>query len=239
MKKPLISIIIPAYNAEKCIARMLDSVLAQSFTDFELILVDDGSTDSTRTIIEKYTNQDSRVRAIFISHRGVSAARNAALALDLCEYILFADADDYVDPEWVQCFVDNIGEYDACEQMIRIIDEFGNENLVGHGKFKVLNEKEKADYIVNIEGYLSRYLLKRDIIERNHLRFVETVSLAEDLLFYLEYVIKSQSIISIDSAHYNYYQSNTLFQMRYKGKFFESLPYFLEILYREYGGGMS
>ena len=91
MNNPAISIIIPVYNAEKYLRRCIDSVLSQSFTDFELILVDDGSTDSSPQICDEYASQDSRVKVIHKANGGVSAARNDGLDIAKGEYVTFIE----------------------------------------------------------------------------------------------------------------------------------------------------
>ena len=93
----LISIIVPVYNGEQYIRRCVDSILNQTFTDFELILVDDGSTDNSPIICDDYANHDSRVRVIHKANGGVSSARNTGLSsINGGEYVAFIDVDDYV-----------------------------------------------------------------------------------------------------------------------------------------------
>lgn len=95
---PQISVIVPVYNAEKSLNRCVDSILAQTFTDFELILVNDGSKDSSGQICDRYVLSDPRVRVIHKSNGGVSSARNLGLDAAGCEFITFCDSDDYTPP---------------------------------------------------------------------------------------------------------------------------------------------
>ena len=106
---PEISVIVPVYNVEEYLARCIDSILAQSFTDFELILVDDGSTDSSGVICDEYAEGDSRVHVIHQVNKGQAAARNCALDLARGEYVSFIDSDDYVHPEML-CFLTGLAE---------------------------------------------------------------------------------------------------------------------------------
>ncbi|MDE6394665.1 MAG: glycosyltransferase, partial [Duncaniella sp.] len=94
----MISVIIPAYNAQAYLRECLESVLAQSFSDWEVIVVDDGSTDSTAAIAQSFSARDSRVRVLSTVNRGVSAARNAALGMARGEWVTFLDSDDLLPP---------------------------------------------------------------------------------------------------------------------------------------------
>ena len=92
-----ISIIVPIYNVEKYLSRCVDSILNQTFTDFELILVDDGSTDNSGKICDEYAEKDCRIKVIHKDNWGVSSARNVGLENSVGEYIMFCDSDDFVE----------------------------------------------------------------------------------------------------------------------------------------------
>lgn len=104
---PIISIIVPVYNAEKYIHRCIDSILCQSFSDFELILVDDGSPDNCGTICEEYAAKDKRILVLHQENRGQAAARNRALDMARGEYIAFVDSDDWVHPRYLEVLLRN------------------------------------------------------------------------------------------------------------------------------------
>ena len=97
--KPLISIIVPIYNVEKYLSRCINSVLSQTFPDFELLLIDDGSTDKSGYICDGYAQKDSRIKVFHIENGGVSAARNYGLDNARGEWITFVDADDWIDKD--------------------------------------------------------------------------------------------------------------------------------------------
>lgn len=103
---PQISVIVPVYNVEKYLARCIDSILVQSFTDFEVILVDDGSSDNSGKICDDYKTQDNRIVVIHQNNQGQAAARNRALDIDKGEYISFIDSDDYVHPNMFSFLVE-------------------------------------------------------------------------------------------------------------------------------------
>ena len=108
----MISIIIPIYNAESYLKHCLDSVLAQTVTDLQLVLVDDGSTDGSLTIAQAYAKQDKRIEVYRQTHAGQSAARNLGLSHAQGDYIAFVDADDSIDPDWCQKHLDAISGVD-------------------------------------------------------------------------------------------------------------------------------
>ena len=93
---PLLSVIVPVYNVEKYLSRCIDSILSQTFTDFELILVDDGSPDNCGSICDEYAKKDKRIIVIHQQNRGVSSARNKGLDIARGEYVTFVDSDDQI-----------------------------------------------------------------------------------------------------------------------------------------------
>lgn len=125
MVVPRISVIVPVYNAEISIRRCVDSILHQTFKDFELILVDDGSKDNSGLICDSYLS-DSRVRVIHKPNGGVSSARNMALEIARGVYVTFCDADDEVLPGWLDDFMEGIGVADLCMQGFIAVDIKGS-----------------------------------------------------------------------------------------------------------------
>ena len=109
-----LSIIVPVYKVEQYLPRCLDSILAQTFTDFELILIDDGSPDNCGVIMEEYASRDSRIITIHQENKGVSAARNAGLRIAKGKYIGFVDSDDWIDPEFYERMI-TAGEAEKAE----------------------------------------------------------------------------------------------------------------------------
>ena len=96
-KNPLISVIIPVYNVEQYLSHCIDSILSQTFTNFEILLIDDGSTDNSGIICDNYKNNDYRIKVFHKKHNGVSSARNMGLDKAVGEWITFVDADDWID----------------------------------------------------------------------------------------------------------------------------------------------
>ena len=112
----MISIIVPVYNTEKYLDRCIQSILSQTYTDFELLLINDGSTDSSGAICDKYAEQDSRVRVFHKENGGVSSARNVGLDNAKGEWVTFCDSDDWVENCWLDTFVENSENTDLVVQ---------------------------------------------------------------------------------------------------------------------------
>lgn len=106
--QPLISVLVPIYNAEKYLPRCLESILQQTYTNLEIVLVDDGSTDRSSTICDEYGNNDSRIKTIHRKNMGVASARNLALHEMTGEYLMFVDSDDYISSDAVQTLYERI-----------------------------------------------------------------------------------------------------------------------------------
>lgn len=165
---PIISVIVPAYNAEKYLRRCIDSILAQTFTDFELLLIDDGSTDKSGEICDEYADKDARIRVFHKPNGGVSSARNVGLDNALGEYICFCDADDWVDTHWLQGFIEAYPN-DLIVQGFC----YKNPNQKNWEKCKINNECKKVldalDYLHRVKnmGYLWCRCFKSSIIKDN------------------------------------------------------------------------
>ena len=121
--QPKISIIVPAYNVEKYIRRCIDSILEQTYENFELLLVDDGSTDSTFDILNEYKKKDSRVRVFHKKNGGQGSARNVALNNITGDYIGFVDSDDYIKKDMYQVLLENIIKYDCDIAICGVIND--------------------------------------------------------------------------------------------------------------------
>ena len=129
---PAVSIIIPVYNAENFLARCVDSVLGQEYTDFELLLIDDGSKDKSGAMCDAYAASDSRVRVFHKENAGVSAARNQALSEARGTYIQFLDSDDWMTPDSTKLLV-RAAEENDCDLVIADFYRVGRERVSRKG----------------------------------------------------------------------------------------------------------
>ena len=208
MNNSLISVIIPVYNTEQYLRRCIDSVLAQTFQDFELLLIDDGSTDSSGAICDEYAAQDARVRVFHKENGGVSSARNVGLDHAQGEWITFADSDDYVFSCWLENFVLNTSGNDLVVQGFKTSYpyEFMNNKEL-HGVYYKGNCKDGLLELHKnrILGYLWVKLFRAEIIRNYRICFDTKISLMEDDKFILDYVAHANNMLSIEVVGYMYY----------------------------------
>lgn len=213
---PKISIIVPIYKVEPYLRRCIDSVMMQAYTDFELILVDDGSPDNCGMICDEYAKKDYRIRVIHQENGGVSTARNAGLRVAKGEYIAFCDSDDFLGQDWLNSLLAC-----CCNKAMDLVSSgytMCTENgvtikQVKHKKEIVVlsTEQEVVDFLIHrvllfdIGWEIWTKLFKREIIEANKIRFCETCNnFAEDMGFVMEYLLYCKTVFICDSTDYCY-----------------------------------
>ena len=123
------TVIVPAYNTGEAIGRCIDSILAQSIGDWELIVVDDGSSDCTPEVIDEYAGKDERIRAIHIANGGVSNARNVGLEAARGEYVMFVDSDDWLEPDYLREVESHMGDDADASPLIWQAFETGHDHV--------------------------------------------------------------------------------------------------------------
>ena len=213
---PLVSVIVPVYKVEYVVKNCIESILNQIFTDFELILVDDGSPDNSGRICDEYAKKDHRVIVIHKENGGVSSARNVGIDKAKGKYICFVDSDDYVSKDYLKTLIDveennnadNIWCYfktvDKYSEKIDCKEVSSGPNIEKYTVKDIMTLHEKwLDAGPVCKLYIS------DIIKENNLKFDESLSLGEDLIFnfvYLDYTNKN--IIVINNELYFYLQNN-------------------------------
>lgn len=208
------SVIVPAYNVSKYLPKCLDSILAQTFSDFELIVVDDGSTDESPSICDAYAEKDPRVRVIHKQNGGLSDARNAGLDIAQGTYIYFADSDDYLMPELLEKGYEQFQkgcDVVAINNIVEELDGTTTHRVHETGYFEFTNPEERFDYMVRhlFQGKISwevwDLIFCRSLIEKYHLRFYDNrVIFAEDQYFDACYFAHANSLISIPDELYVY-----------------------------------
>lgn len=153
-----VSVIIPVYNAETWLSRCIDSILCQTFSDFELILVDDGSNDSSLDIMKHYAQSDKRIVCVFAKKNGgASKARNLGLDKATGKYIMFADSDDCVASDWIELLLYEQKKNVPLFVMSNIYDSFGNSDrarLTDYHKQKVEEKDFYTLFSLHLDGYL-------------------------------------------------------------------------------------
>ena len=233
----MISVIVPVYKAEKYLHRCVDSILAQSYTDFELLLIEDGSPDSSGAICDEFAVTDSRVRVFHKENGGVSSARNLGLDNARGDFIAFCDADDYVGVDWLKAFYDVIdNSVDLIVQGIYYI--INSEVVVKKLSFSEgYTIEDKRKLIVNlmsmgVYGYPVTKLFRRQVIEENHIRFDVNSAFREDEQFFSKYLEYAKTFKCIEKE--NYYYILPVAEKIYKGdSYYSLLPIFksLDIIF--------
>lgn len=209
---PEISIIVPVYQVEKYIEQCIQSILAQTFTDFELILVDDGSKDNSGKICDEYAVKDSRVRVFHQENSGVAAARNNGIKNSNGEYICFVDADDWIDNTMLEHCVFCIKE--NCADILRhghITELWKNEKCVSEKRMsapdfaKLLTHSQIADEMEkfwrNCSNYVWNYFFKKKVVE--NIEF-PNIKISEDHIFVLSALEKCEKICFLHEEPYHY-----------------------------------
>lgn len=202
----LISIIVPIYNAEKYLKATLDSIGEQTYSNYELILVNDGSTDDSEDICLQYRLKNNRTRYYKKENSGVANTRNFGLKKATGDYICFVDADDVLDKNYLEVLLTNLldGNNDlACCKYKKFRDEYSTE-IVDNKKLK-LTHKDKYEILFNSYGsYLWNKLFIKDIIIKNNIFFNDNVFMCEDLLFVFNYLKYVNSISCSNQVCYFY-----------------------------------
>lgn len=205
------SVIVPVYNVEKVLPRCIESILNQTFPDFELILIDDGSTDKSGEICDEYKKKDERIKVVHQKNQGVSKARNVGLDVSRGKYIVFVDSDDYVDNIHLESF--NGSKADLIISGIRSYDIYGMKEVELKGTEEVLeinSEEQLVNFLKSwyaIQVYAKRY--KREKIKGLNLKFDQKIQYGEDSLFVISYVKAIESIKIENKVTYNFCQYST------------------------------
>ncbi len=205
--KKIISIIIPVYNVEKYISECLNSILNQTTKNFELIIVDDGSTDNSYSICDSFRSQHENIKLFHKKNGGVSSARNFALDHVSGDYIYFIDPDDYLNKNAFEIMLSNMGNNDLLTFNWKQVYK-NHEIVCGVKESFVIDLKDAIQLCIKTEnsfsGYLWNKLFVSKIIKENGLKFDSSISICEDQLFVIEYLRKCNRIKSITDVLYNY-----------------------------------
>lgn len=233
MTRPCVSILVPVYNAEKYLKRCLDSLLEQTMPDLEVVLINDGSTDSSKEICEDYAEKDARVHVYSFENAGVSKTRNRALKRANGEYVMFVDSDDFVDKKMLETMVKEAKKRNLDVLQCGFVMDFGPvpfyRNPSGRKDFTTL---EAVHHLVR-EKYLNNYpwgkLYKRECFD--HVHFPEHLPGFEDTCTIFKAIVAAKKIGTIPNRFYHYWTHSgsltncmdlrTVYLMRYAYKYQE------------------
>ncbi len=215
MSSPLLSVVVPVYNGEKFLKYCIESILEQSFSDFELILIDDGSVDKSLDICNSYAKKDGRIKVIATKNGGASSTRNIGMREARGEYLAFIDSDDYLEKDHFQIIMDlkaRFGEEAFVWNSIRTVSDY-SKTVTGESCFSKNEDVSVLDFSdipILHEKWLDaspcNKLYSTRCIQNNGLKMDESLSLGEDLLFNLDYlsVCKEKKIVVSNKCTYNY-----------------------------------
>lgn len=240
-ERKLISVIIAAYNIEAYLPRCLDSVLQQSYQDLEIIVVDDGSIDSTGKICDQYAEKDSRIHVIHQQNQGLSGARNAGLAIASGDYIGYVDGDDWIEPDMYGAMLAACEEEDAqiavCAYS-KITKEKNIEPIEFSGRRYVLTRQEALDIYIcdnksfHIYNSVWSKLFRKDLVEG---MLFPVGKKTEDIMYTTRALIKANRCVFLDNPYYNYVldrEDSIMNKKLHERRFNDEIPFWKEqILY--------
>lgn len=216
MKNPLISVIIPIYNAENFVERGMTCLLNQTFQNFEIIAVNDGSIDKSGEILDSLAQKDSRLRVVHKQNKGVGKARNAGMRYAQGDYIYFMDIDDLLELNFFENAQQLLSQHNSPDLLMfgfNVVDNGGSETVQIADKYIACREELSSCYAQDFfkvrhgSGFLWNKLYKRSIIEENDIVF-GTYRVQEDELFNIEYMKHVETACLCNKSYYTYFLNN-------------------------------
>lgn len=208
---PKISVIVPVYNVEKYLNRCIDSILAQTFTDFELLLIDDGSKDKSGEICDEYARKDRRIRVFHKENGGVASARQLGIDEALGTYSIHADGDDWIEQGMLQSFYDKAIETRAD---VIISDYYVQRKQVNQYVSQKLRSTVPMEVLKDILenrlfGALWHKFIRHSLYKQYNIKFIPNINYCEDVLVLIQLLQKNIIIDYLPKAFYHYSDDNT------------------------------
>lgn len=241
MTNKKVSIVIPIYNCEKYIGACLDSVIAQSYKNFEVICVDDGSTDNTSLILKKYEDVDNRIKVISQTNKGVVVARYNGLNNSTGEYLMYVDSDDYIYPEMLEYMLSEMDDCDLVTAGLDVENQNGlqiNQDGFQEGEYDLINDRDffygnMIRYLGNDEEGILQYcvgkIYRTDLLRKIYPKLDFSIHYAEDRQLVYLYLLHASSV-KITHRPLYFYRYNNESVLR------SANPYVLEDLGKLYRG---
>lgn len=209
MANPVISVIVPVYNLAEPVAACLRSLLVQSFRDFELIAMDDGSTDGSLAVLQALAEEDARIRVLHQENQGVSMARNNALAEARGDWIVFVDADDTVAEDYLQALWSLVEDGQADWGILNVGTKEENPGIVWDSRVVDYTGQDLVDEMLRVAGTFQTYnwnkIFKKSILDAAGIRFLPGNAFGEDYLFVYEYACRAAHARLLMSPPDRYY----------------------------------
>ncbi len=212
--KPLISVIVPIYNTELYLGKCIQSIIKQTYSELEILLINDGSIDHSLDICYNFAKKDNRIRVFTKKNTGVSNTRNLGIQKSKGEYILFIDSDDFIDIDYISKMYQEIekNDYEMIISGMTFCDV--QEKIIKKELYKINNQEllldEIMEDVINTLYFCSacKTLIKKSLIDHHHIRFNEQLSFGEDFMFSYQLLKASKKIGYLSDTGYYYRQNN-------------------------------
>ncbi|TCO89991.1 glycosyltransferase involved in cell wall biosynthesis [Bacteroides heparinolyticus] len=228
---PIISVIVPVYKVEKYLGKCLESILDQSFEDIEVLLIDDGSPDSSGVLCDHFSLIDSRVKVFHKENGGVGSARNYGIERALGKYLAFIDSDDWIEPDMLETLYTQQLRYNAELSVcgMQKDDEEGNVLFRIDNDVTYLENQHYAiltlfnqDKYYKYQGWVYNKLYLKELVNKYHIRFHEEIAYSEDRLFNFDYLKHVVSAVFSTQPKYHYLiRANSAMTSSNAGKVYE------------------
>ena len=210
MKMEKISIIIPIYNSSKYLKECLDSIINQSYKNWEAVCVNDGSTDNSLEILDQYAAIDKRIKVYTKENGGAASARNFALNnINNADWISFVDSDDYISPLMYQEIISELSKYHNEIEYVRLFSKKTNKRKIENVDYKGVKSKLFTCYeyfsFADVGGFMSSLFIRSSIVQDNNIRFNEAMRVLEDQEFSIKCALNSRTLMLFYPNYYYYY----------------------------------
>lgn len=204
MSNPKISVIVAVYNAEKTLDRLAQSLVSQTLTDFEVLLIDDGSSDSSGSICDKYAQQDQRFKVFHKANEGIGSTRQFGIDRASGEYTIHADSDDWVEPDYLEKLYDKAVETGADMVVCDYVEETHKSTRYCKQEIIIDDGKSLLHAFFKLHGGSWNKLIKRSAYQNAGIMYMDGLEYGEDKLFNLQLVIAGIAVSYLPAALYHY-----------------------------------
>lgn len=233
-----VSIIVPVYNAEKVLTDCVDSIIKQTYNNWELWLVDDGSKDSSGVLCDEYVKKDDRIRVVHKVNEGVSIARNTGLERANGEYVFFVDSDDYLESETVEKAMKEALKYEADVVMFGFFYHCKETGEITQNQIDKLFVGDKMEFVSDLfrETFGKELLnppwnkfVKKSFLDLNDIKFISEFSICEDMIFTMDILDKAEKIVFLNESLYHYiYKKGDNLVNRFHSNFYDALSVYVK-----------
>lgn len=201
-----VSVVVPVYNSQDTVYRCLESIAAQTFSNFEAIIIDDGSTDHSPNICDDFAMIDDRFKVVHTKNAGVSSARNKGIDLAQGDWICFVDSDDYVEATYLENLMANTKHVELVIAGLKRVSKKNTVFVIFPDRIVGVEDRQFyfQEYPLSDSGYPFSKLFKRQILDENNIRFNNQIHMFEDVLFLFSYLLFCKKIQFCSQTPYNY-----------------------------------